>query len=184
MVTPKQQAVKITAVALFALIGLSACVKVPPGITPVSNFDGEKYLGAWYEIARMDNRFERGLYNVTATYSNNPNGTIKVENRGYKLSDAEWKSAIGKAKFVKDTDVGYLKVAFFGPFYASYVVYELGEDYDYAFVTGMNKDFLWLLSRTPTVPISLVERFKKQAIADGYDMDNMVFDVQRGQLPR
>lgn len=184
MVVSKQQAVKFAALALLAVMSLSACVKVPPGITPVSNFDGERYLGTWYEIARMDNRFERGLFNVTATYSNNPNGTIKVENRGYKLSDEEWKSAIGKAKFVEEPDVGFLKVAFFGPFYASYVVYELGDDYDYAFVTGMNKDFLWLLSRTPTVPENLVQRFKEQAIEDGYNMDNMVFDVQRTELPR
>ena len=184
MAVSKQRAVKLAALFLVVLLGASACVKVPAGITPVSNFDGERYLGTWYEIARMDNRFERGLYNVTATYSNNPNGTIKVDNRGYKLSDEEWKSAIGKAKFVEDPDLGYLKVAFFGPFYASYVVYELGDDYDYAFVTGMKKDFLWLLARTPTVPESLVDQFREQAIADGYDMDNMVFDVQRDELPR
>lgn len=184
MVFSTRRFARLAAVAILSLLGLSACVKVPPGITPVENFEGERYLGTWYEIARMDNRFERGLYNVTATYSNNPNGTIKVENRGYKLSDEEWKSATGKAKFVEDPDVGHLKVAFFGPFYASYVVYDLGEDYDYAFVTGMNKDFLWLLARTPTVPDDLVERFKTQAIADGYNMDKMVFDVQREELPR
>lgn len=168
----------------IVLIALSGCVKVPPGITPVAGFEGERYLGTWYEIARMDNRFERGLFNVTANYGDIGDGTISVENRGYKLSDEAWKSASGKAKFVESADVGYLKVAFFGPFYASYVVYDLDDDYQYAFVTGMNKDFLWLLARQPTISDELLSRFKTEATDLGFDMDKMVFDVQRESLPR
>ena len=142
------------------LLALGGCVNVPAGITPVENFELERYLGTWYEVARMENRFERGLYNVTATYSQNDNGTVRVENRGYKTSSAEWKSAIGKAKFVGSPNVGHLKVSFFGPFYASYVVYELDQDYRYAFITGNNKKFLWLLAREPTVPDNVLGLFK------------------------
>lgn len=169
---------------VFVLALITGCVKVPPGITPVNDFDGDRYLGTWYEIARMDNRFERGLFNVTATYGDNGDGTISVLNRGYKLSEEQWQSASGKAKFVESTDVGHLKVAFFGPFYASYVVYDLDDDYQYAFVTGMNKDFLWLLAREPQVPDDLLNRFKTQATELGFDMSNMVFDIQREDLPR
>ncbi len=171
---------------LSCLIGLVGCatVTVPAGITPVSGFDAERYLGTWYEIARIDSRFERGLYNVTATYTENSDGSIKVENRGYKISDEKWKVAAGKAKFVGDSDVGHLKVSFFGPFYASYVVYELDEDYGHAFVTGQDKDFLWLLAREPKVSDEVMTQFKEQAAANGYDLDKVVFDVQRDELPR
>ena len=96
------------------VVGLSACVKVPPGITPVANFEVERYLGTWYEVARMENRFERGLSLVTATYTQNDNGTIKVVNRGYEASTDTWESATGKAKFVGSSNVGHLKVSFFG----------------------------------------------------------------------
>ena len=169
---------------LAVVFGLSACVKVPPGITPVSNFEVERYLGTWYEVARMENRFERGLYNVTATYTQNDNGTVKVENRGYKISTKTWKSAIGKAKFVGASDVGHLKVSFFGPFYGSYVVYELEDDYRYAFVTGANKKFLWLLARQPNVSDDVLNRFKQHASDNGYNLDKVVFDVQRDALPQ
>lgn len=167
----------------FVITGCGAN-KIAPGITPVEKFDGDRYLGTWYEIARMDMFFERGLFNVTANYSLNDDGTIKVVNRGYKLANEEWKSATGKAKFVGDESTAHLKVSFFGPFYASYVVYDLGDDYEYAFVTGGNQKFLWLLAREPEVPEELLARFKDEAAALGYDMNNMIFGVQRQDLPR
>lgn len=171
-------------VCVIAVISLSACtMKVPEGITPVQNFQVERYLGTWYEVARMENRFERGLYNVSATYTQNDNGSVKVENRGYKTSAQAWKSVVGKAKFVGSSDVGHLKVSFFGPFYASYVVYELDEDYGYAFVTGGNKKYLWLLAREPSVSDEVLSRFKQHANDNGYDLDNVVFDVQQDDLP-
>ncbi len=177
-------------IAVFIFIALSSALsgcganKIASGIAPVENFDSDRYLGTWYEIARMDMFFERGLYNVTANYSLNDDGTIKVVNRGYKLSSEEWKSVTGKAKFVGDENTGHLKVSFFGPFYASYVVYELDAEYQYAFVTGGNKKILWLLARTPDVSDELVSRFTQEAKALGYDMNNMIFDVQREELPR
>jgi len=181
--TMKKTIIALQLILFFALAGC-ASKKIAPGITPVVNFDGDQYLGTWYEIARMDNFFERGLFNVTADYSLNDNGTIKVVNRGYKRSDEEWKSIEGKARFVGDETVGHLQVSFFGPFYASYVVFDLEEAYQYAFVTGANKKVLWLLAREPEVPDELLTRFKEEAAALGYNMDNMIFDVQRQELPR
>jgi len=175
---------QILRVALLLTVALTGCVGLPEGMTPVSGFDGQRYLGVWYEVARMDNRFERGLYNVTATYTENPDGSIKVTNRGYKLKTEEWKQSVGKAKFKGDTGTGHLKVSFFGPFYASYVVYELDESYQYAFVTGSNKKVLWLLSREPVVDAAVLDRFKTQAEADGYDLSKVLFDIQREDLPR
>jgi len=171
-------------ICLATIFSLSACVKVPAGITPIENFELERYLGKWYEVARMENRFERGLYNVTATYTRNDDGTVKVENRGFKTSTGDWKSAIGKAKFVGGSDIGHLKVSFFGPFYASYVVYELEENYDYAFVTGGNKKLLWLLAREPEVSDEVLNRFKELAGDKGYDLSKVVFDVQRDGVPQ
>jgi len=118
-------------------------------------FDIEKYLGKWYEIARMDFRFERDLNNVTANYSRNDNGTIKVDNQGYNYVTKEWKQAIGKAKPAGQPDEARLKVSFFGPFYSAYNVIALDSEYKYALVAGKNLKYLWILSRETTVPESI-----------------------------
>jgi len=159
---------------------LSACTGIPKNVVPVNSFSVDRYLGQWYEIARLDNRFERGLSNVTATYSLRDDGGVVVENRGYSATDDEWKDATGKAYFVGDKEVGHLKVSFFGPFYASYVVFELDEqDYQYAFVSGNTKKFLWYLSRTPTVSAESVEQFKARAIELGFDLAELVLVDQQ-----
>ena len=94
--------------------------------------------------------------------------------------DNEWKDATGKAYFVGDKEVGHLKVSFFGPFYASYVVFELDEqDYQYAFVSGNTKKFLWYLSRTPTVSAESVEQFKARATELGFDLAELVLVDQQ-----
>jgi len=165
-----------------ALVTLSGCVSIPDGIEPVTDFDADRYLGTWYEVARLNHRFERGLYNVTATYSKKDDGSVRVENRGYALDDEKWKSAVGKAKFVSDPGTAHLKVSFFGPIYGSYVVFELGEDYDYAFVTGNNRKSLWFLSREQVPPAELMERFKTIARAQGFDLSTLIDDVQRPGL--
>ena len=131
---------------------LSGCLGVPKNVKPVIPFDLNKYLGKWYEIARRDHSFERGLTKVTAQYSMRDDGGVRVINRGFSTVKNKWKEAEGKAYFVRGQDEGYLKVSFFGPFYGSYVVFELDqEDYRYAFVSGAKTSYLWLLSRTPTV---------------------------------
>jgi len=162
---------------------LLGCVSIPAGIQPVTGFDAERYLGTWYEIARLDHRFERGLYNVTATYTQKSDGSIKVENRGYVRKSSEWKSAIGKAKFVSDAETGHLKVSFFGPFYGSYVVFELDENYQYAFVSGNNRKSLWFLSRQRDPAPELLEKFRASAESLGFDLATLIDDVQDPELP-
>ena len=154
---------------------LAACLGMPKTVTPVGNFDQRRYLGKWYEIARLDHSFERGLVRVTAEYAPREDGGISVTNRGYSPVDGEWKQAEGKAYAVGDPGQAYLKVSFFGPFYGSYVVFELDPDYRYAFISGPNRSYLWLLSRTPTVDDELIDRFVDEARRRGFDTDELIF---------
>ncbi len=130
---------------------LAGCVAIPEGIEPVQGFQAQRYLGTWYEIARLDHSFERDMQQVTAEYSLRADGGLKVINRGFLETKQQWKEAEGKAYFVGDKEVGYLKVSFFGPFYGAYIVFDLGEDYEYSLVTSTDKSYLWLLARTPTL---------------------------------
>lgn len=154
---------------------LSGCLGMPKSVAPVTNFELNNYLGTWYEAARLDHSFERGLTQVSAEYSMKPDGGVTVINRGFSAEDNEWKEAEGKAYFVGDATEGYLKVSFFGPFYGSYVVFELDhENYQYAFVSGPNSDYLWLLSRTPTVAPEIMEKFISMSKERGFDTDNLI----------
>ena len=148
---------------------------MPSSVQPVSDFELEKYLGTWYEVARLDHSFERGLSKVTAQYSLNEDGSVKVINRGFDADEDEWKEAEGKAKFVDATDQGHLKVSFFGPFYGSYVVFELDkENYQYAFISGPNTDYLWLLARTPEIDSEIYNRFVSMAEEKGFNIGNLI----------
>ncbi len=154
----------------------SSCMGIPDGVKPVENFDLERYEGKWYEIARLDHRFERGLEQVTAEYQLRDDGSVKVINRGYSTKDSEWKEATGKARFVDDETTGHLKVSFFGPFYGSYVIFGLdAEDYQYAFVTGASKSYLWFLSRTPEVDDEVMDKFLQLSDSLGYSTDELIF---------
>lgn len=136
---------------LMSVVFLGGCLGMPQSVKPVNEFQLDSYLGTWYEVARLDHSFERGLSNISAQYSLRDDGGVKVINRGYSIEKGEWKEAEGKAYFVEGSDQGYLKVSFFGPFYGSYVVFELDKQgYQYAFVSGPDTDYLWLLSRTAT----------------------------------
>jgi apolipoprotein D and lipocalin family protein len=164
---------------LLSLI-LSGCHGYPTAVTPVEGFDLERYLGTWYEIARLDHSFERGLEQVTANYSLMDNGGVQVVNRGFSTSTNEWKEAVGKAFFVRETDEGYLKVSFFGPFYSSYVVFGLDrEQYQYAFISGPNESYLWLLSRTPNVENEVMARFVRTATEMGFETEELIYVQQK-----
>ena len=168
---------KLIRLALFAAVAmlLAGCLGMPSQVSPVSGFDLQRYLGKWYEIARLDHSFERGLSQVTAEYSPRDDGGVTVVNRGYSAEQQEWKEARGKAYFVESPDSGYLKVSFFGPFYGSYVVFELDrENYEYAFISGPNHDFLWLLARSPDLAPEVIERFVDAAKARGFDTDALI----------
>lgn len=161
------------AIIFSFLLLLSACTNVPNGIEPVPQVDINRYLGKWYEIARLDHSFERGLSKVTADYRLREDGGIDVLNRGWSTEKSAWKEAEGVAYRVGESN-GHLKVSFFGPFYGAYVVFELGEDYEYSFVTGPNRKYLWLLSRTPEVTNELFSRFKQIAVEKGFDLTELV----------
>ena len=149
---------------------------MPKSVKPVKEFELEKYLGKWYEIARLDHSFERGLEQVTAEYSLRKGGGIRVRNRGFSKKKNKWSEAEGKAFFVGDSSEGHLKVSFFGPFYGSYVVFELDKDnYQYAFVSGPNASYLWLLSRTPTIDEDLLAQFIMKATKLGYETEKLIY---------
>jgi apolipoprotein D and lipocalin family protein len=166
-----------TGVAVSLLMSCSS-VKIPKGATAVSPFYLDKYLGKWYEIARLDFKYEKDLDNVTATYLQKENGDLSVDNRGYNYVKKEWKQSVGKAKLVKGLNVARLKVSFFGPFYSGYNVIALDKDYRYALVAGNNLDYLWILSREKTIPEEVKTSYLQQAKALGYDTDALVWTKQ------
>ena len=158
------------------IVLLAGCVGIPDGVAPVENFELARYLGTWYEIARLDHSFERGLSRVTAEYSLREDGGVRVVNRGYSEQDKEWKEAEGKAYFVDRADQGHFKVSFFGPFYGSYIVFELDRDsYQYALVSGPDKSYFWILARRPEMDKELKERLVAKAAARGFDMSGLIF---------
>jgi apolipoprotein D and lipocalin family protein len=170
---------RLVALFLTALL-FSGCTGLPKGVEPVRGFELERYLGTWYEIARLDHVFERGLDRVSARYTLRDGGGVRVVNRGYSSEKQAWEEVVGKAYFVGDSDEAYLKVSFFGPFYGSYVVFELDrENYQYAFVSGPDRSYLWLLSRTPTVSTGLMDYFVQRARELGFDTDSLIFVDQR-----
>lgn len=161
---------------LLAAAMLQACAGLPKGVEPVQDFDIQRYLGTWYEIARLDHSFERGLEQVTATYSLRDDGGVRVINRGFSVADKAWEQAEGKAYFMGASDVGHLRVSFFGPFYGAYVVFGLDKTgYEYAFVSGPNRSYLWLLARTPTVAPDVIDQFTQRARALGFATDELIF---------
>jgi apolipoprotein D and lipocalin family protein len=163
-------------VLMLLFLVLAGCVGKPDNVEPVENFKLEKYLGTWYEIARLDHSFERGLTQITANYSLRSDGGVKVINRGYAAEENKWKEAEGKAYFVQESDMGYLKVSFFGPFYGSYIVFELDhENYQYALISGPDKSYFWLLARTPVINEDVKIRLIAKAAALGFATDKLIY---------
>ena len=168
---------------LLAIL-IAGCTGVPQNVHPVDNFNLERYLGTWYEIARLDHSFERGLSHVTAQYSLRDDGGINVLNRGYFAENKRWKEAEGKAYFVDSPELGYLKVSFFGPFYGSYVIFELErEHYQYSVVSGPDKAYLWILAREPILAPELQAALIARASALGFDTEQLIF-VDHSPLPQ
>ncbi len=161
---------------LLLTLLLSACTSYPETVQPVKGFELNRYMGKWYEIARLDHSFERGMNRVTAEYSLRKDGGVKVINKGWHSSKNQWQKATGKAYFVRKADEAYLKVSFFGPFYGAYVIFEMDKEaYQYAFVSGPDHNYLWLLSRTPTIKDELRNHFIDSARTLGFDTQNLIF---------
>lgn len=142
--------------------------------TPVRSMDLNRYLGTWYEIARFDHSFERGIDYAQAHYSLNTDGTVRVLNSG--LKDGKFKSSKGKA-FAPDAvkNPALLRVSFFGPFYSDYRVMMLTPDYKYALVGSGSDKYLWILSRTPRIPKDIMAAIIKEAKDRGYDTSKLIW---------
>lgn len=167
---------------IAALCGLflAGCTGIPDGTEPVADFELNRYLGQWYEIARLDHSFERELDCVTADYSLRSDGGVRVINRGYNLAEQEWKEAEGRAYFIDDENVGRLKVSFFGPFYGGYNILELDDNYRWALVSGPNRNYLWILSRTPEMNSAEEEYLRQRAAELNFPTDELI-DVTQGE---
>ena len=165
----------LTVVAVLAVL-LGACTGAPEGVDVVRGFDLNRYLGTWYEIARLDHSFERGLSRVTATYSLREDGGVRVVNRGFDARSGEWDEAVGKAYLASTPDVGQLEVSFFGPFYGGYNIIELDhENYEYALVAGPSRSYLWILARSPRLDREIVARLVERATQLGFPTGELIF---------
>ncbi len=159
---------------LILLLLVTSCTGVPPGVTPVQPFSLTNYLGTWYEIARLDHRFERGLSQVTANYSLKDDGGVRVLNRGYDAVEGDWQEAEGKAYFVDQPSVGRLKVSFFGPFYGAYNIARLSPDYSMALVVGPDLSYGWILARSPNPSAEMLASFQQTATELGIAKGNWI----------
>lgn len=174
----KTKPILVTLLVLGVTTLLSSFASAPFKAKPVGNFDLNKYLGTWYEIARLDFYFERGLENVTAQYSIDADGDVRVLNKGYNVKKKKWVSSKGIAKFKDDKHTAALKVSFFRPFYGAYNVIALDPDYKYALVTGSDFDYLWILSREKTIPQNIRTKYVKFAQEMGYDTSKLIWVKQ------
>jgi apolipoprotein D and lipocalin family protein len=162
--------------SIVLVLLLTGCAGIPDNVKPVDNFKLENYLGKWYEIARLDHPFERDLSRVTANYSLRDDGGLRILNRGYSAKESQWKEAEGEAYFVKGSDQGYLKVSFFGPFYGSYIVFELDhKNYQYSLVCGPDKSYLWILARGPQIREDIKDILIAKAAALGFDTKKLIY---------
>ncbi|AUZ04648.2 lipocalin [Vitreoscilla sp. C1] len=172
-------------IATVAFIGLSACQSTQTNrqktdfkTLAVEDFDVQRYMGKWYEVARFDFKWQKNLKNVTADYTLQNDGSIQVDNQGSDITTLERKQSIGKAKSNGNANNGALKVSFFGPFYSEYNVVQLDPDYRYALIFGENNDYMWLLSREKTMPDSVKQKYLNFAQQSGYDLNRLVWTQQ------
>jgi len=153
---------------------LTSCVKVPDWVSPVKNFQAKRFMGTWYEVARLENGFELGMNTVSAHYSMTAQGEVSIRHEGYLVRRQEWRNAEATAAFMEGQDVGLLKVAYMWPFYAPYVIFKVDPEYEWAFVCGKDKEFLWLLSRYEWVEDDVMEDFLETSERLGFDVTELV----------
>lgn len=161
---------------LLLLMLVSGCTGLPSGVKPVTGFELNRYLGKWYEIARLDHSFERGLTDVTAEYSLRDDGGVRVLNSGFNAETGQRQSAEGKAYFIESPDIGRLKVSFFGPFYGAYNIIALDKaNYSYAMIAGYDRDYLWILARTPKLDQKTLQALIDQAQSLGFATQALIY---------
>lgn len=159
---------------LLSLLALGGCADGPLTVdnTTVKQLDLKRFMGRWYEIARYDHKFERGMTNVTATYTLLDNGKIEVLNEGMK--DGKHKIANGKGKLPDASEPGKLNVAFFLWFYADYYVLNIAPDYSYALIGSSSDKYLWIMSRTPSLPKPVLDSLIDNLRRRGYDTSKLI----------
>lgn len=149
---------------------------IPAGMTAVKGFDANRYLGTWYEIARLDHGFEKGMSHVSAEYGLRDDGSLTVLNKGFDIKSGKWQVSEAKAKFIDTPDIGRLKVSFFGPFYGSYNIIELDQkNYSYAMVTGPKPNFFWILSRDKKLDPTVMQQLIQKAKAMGFKLEKLIY---------
>ena len=171
------KSIRVSLLLLAALPGLNACSTTPPdGMSAVTPFDVQRYVGTWYEIARLDHSFERGMSDVSATYRQQDDGSVEVINRGFDTARNEWRQAVGRALFTGDANRASLKVSFFGPFYGGYHVVALDQQrYRWAMVVGPDRDYLWILARDKQLPADIRVQLLRQAREQGIDVERLIW---------
>ena len=165
----------ISAIAAAIAVFFSGCAHMPEGAIAIKGFEKEKYLGKWYEIARLDFKYEKDLNNTTAEYTARDDGYIGVTNRGYNYVKKEWSQAKGKARFRGADTVGELEVSFFGPFYGAYNILALDKDYKYALIAGSSLKYLWILSREKSVPDDIKVQYLELAKSLKFRTEDLIW---------
>lgn len=169
---------KVYSILIYAfLIPLSSCLHYgkAQNMKTVENVDLKRYMGVWYEIARFDHSFERGLVGVKATYSLKSNGKVTVINQGYKDSlTGKLKQAKGFATIPNPNETGRLKVYFFWPFGGEYLILDLDENYQYALIGTSSKKYLWILCRTPQIDEKVYLKLIEKANSLGFDTTKLI----------
>lgn len=162
---------------LFLLLSalVCGCTGLPEGVEPVRPFDLQRYKGEWFEIMRLDHSFERGLTNVTATYTVRNDGSVGVLNKGFDRKSCRWKEADGRAVFQGAPDTASLSVTFFWPFAGGYHVAALDQqDYSWALISGPSKNYLWILARQPNLSADIRNRLVDKARSMGFPVDDLI----------
>ncbi len=163
-------------VFLLLLTSITGCSTPYLPLDTVKKVDLEQYLGTWYEIARYEHYFEKGCRDVSATYTRNEDGSIRVINQCTK-EDGETTEAVGVA-YATDNSYSKLKVSFFRPFYGNYWIIMLDPDYDYAVVGDPSRQYLWILSRTPQLDNDIKEMILKRLPQMGYAVEPLMWTKQ------
>lgn len=169
---------RMSLVLVLAMASLLAgCVShaPPPGITAVTPFDAQRYQGRWHELARLDHSFERGMTDVTADYTLQPDGSVRVVNRGFDPEKGAWREAQGRAYFTGEPTTGSLRVSFFWPFYGGYHIAALDDDYRWALVVGPARDYCWILARDTQLPPEVRDAILARASALGIDTSALIW---------
>lgn len=155
----------------------------PPGVEAVTPFDLQRYQGRWYELARLDHSFERGMTDVSATYTPQADGSVRVVNRGFAAASGQWREAVGRALFTGAPTTGSLKVSFFGPFYGGYHVAALDPDYRWALVLGPDTSYCWILARDKQLDAAQRDAIVARAQALGVDTHALIWVTHKRQDP-